>query len=181
MEIKLLFIMHGCLLIKVIYNNHIIGWLVIPAIYSLIILFLQNFFKYEVPFFYTSYALLIGAWSQLFIRHWDRKCSELAIEWDNLSTEFKKENLRSEFVGEMIKSPITDNYEKFFSKKKRLVLYLKSGLNAIPYLFLAFFTMICFLNLNGVINQEDDSILKIGFLTNLSKQGYTLYLFKRST
>ena len=83
------------------YHLFNLEWLSIPAIYALLIWIIQRFFEYEVTFFYTTYALLMGIWSQMFLRSWDRKCSELTIEWDNFTTEYDKENVRSDFVGEI--------------------------------------------------------------------------------
>ena len=154
------------------YHLFNLEWLSIPAIYALLIWIIQRFFEYEVTFFYTTYALLMGIWSQMFLRSWDRKCSELTIEWDNFTTEYDKENVRSDFVGEIRKSPITEKEEKFFPKQKRIYLFIMSGIRAIPYLCFALFTMVCFLNLTGVIKEEDKSVLEIEFLNRLAQKGY---------
>ncbi len=151
--------------------------MILPSIYAILIYILQSFFTYELSFLYSSYGLFISLWSQFFIRNWDRKSSELEVEWDNYTSEYEKENTRDEFQGEIIKSVITDKEEKYFSKQRRILLFIKSGIKAIPYLCLAFFIIVIYLNLTGVILPEDNSIIEINFLTELAKKGYFLKLY----
>jgi len=66
---------------------------------------------------------------------------------------------------------ITEKEEKYFPVSRRFLLYLKSAIRAIPCLFLALCVMICFLNLNGAIVVESNSLLKIEYLAKLAREG----------
>lgn len=116
----------------------------------------------------------MGFWSQLFLINWDRKCSELQIEWDNFSNEYDKENIRPEYKGVIRKSPITEREELYYSNNKRILSFIISGLKSIPYLFLGGFVLLLYLNLSGIIKKKEKSVFKIKMLMNLKKPGLIL-------
>lgn len=170
METLLLYTTPTFLSIKVyiIVNSE---WLKFPSIFAVIIFILNKIYSSQDNFFYSLYAFVVILWSQLFIKNWDRRCSELEIEWDNYTNQYEKENTRSDFKGLIGKSLITEKEEKYFPMSQRLLLYTKSAIKAIPCLFLAMCVMICFLNLNGAIKVESNSLLKIEYLAKLSQEG----------
>lgn len=150
---------------------HYTRWLTIPSLFALFILLLSYVLPDYSKVALTVYSLLLSVWSQLFLIYWNRKCSEITVEWDNYTEEYDQDNFRREFKGEWLKSPITGKYEKYYSSKKRFVKYLISILCSLPMLLLSIFANVCFLNLNGFIKAESDSLFDMKFLSNLTLPG----------
>jgi hypothetical protein len=150
---------------------HYTRFLVIPAVTAFLIIFANSFFPENSKMFYSLYALIIAIWAQLFIIFWDRKCHELSIEWDNFTEQYDNENQRREFKGEWKRSPITEQLERQYSNKKRIISYLISFLISLPCLLLAIFVNISFLNLSGFIKPKLNSILEFPFLAQFSEPG----------
>jgi hypothetical protein len=119
----------------------------------------------------TIYAISIAIWSQVFLVYWNRKSSEIAVEWGNYDQDYDKENERREFKGEWKKSQITEQYEKVYPIKKRIPKYLYSVLLSIPFVILGLIVNIVFLNLSGFIKPHFNSALEIKFLGRLSEPG----------
>ncbi len=151
------------------YIYHYTRWLVFPALATLLIILIDFFLPDYSKVFLTVYALLLSVWSQIFLIYFQRKCSEIAVEWDNLSEEYDKDNFRREFKGEWRKSPVTGNFEKYFPQKKRIYRILFSIICAIPMLLVSILANICYLNISGFI--LEDSILGIKFMRDLSLPG----------
>lgn len=91
------------------------------------------------------------------------------IRWDNFTEEYDKDNERKEFKGEWRKSPITEKPEKFYSSFNRSLKMLEGILIMLPVFAIATLMNVCFMNMDGTI--EDDTILYIPFLKNLSREG----------
>jgi hypothetical protein len=119
----------------------------------------------------TIYAISIAIWSQMFLIYWNRKSSEIAVEWGNYDEDYDKENERRQFKGEWVKSPITEQYEKHYPLKNRFSKYLYSLLVSIPFVILGLIINIVFLNLSGFIKPHMNSALEIKFLGRLSEPG----------
>ena len=100
-----------------------------------------------VPFF----AIFMVIWGFFFTKLWKRKTSEYAFQWDTYD-RVKKITYRPSFYGEMKKSEITGEYELHYSTYKRRLKYIVSGLVTIFMLCVAFFVMICSLNLQGYVS-----------------------------
>lgn len=150
---------------------HYTRFLAIPAVTALLIVLANSFFPDSSKLFYSLYALIIAIWAQLFIVYWDRKCQELSIEWDNFTEQYDNENQRREFKGEWKRSPITEQLERQYSNKKRMVSYFISLLISLPCLLLAILVNISFLNLSGFIKPKLNSILEFPFLAQFSEPG----------
>jgi hypothetical protein len=149
------------------YTRFLIG----PAAFVVFMFILKKFTSIQEKYLLTLYALLIAVWAQLFIVYWSRKCSEISIEWDNFTEEYDKENFRREFKGEWRISPITEQYELYYSESKRKIQYLISFLVSLPCLMFALFVNICFLNLSGFIRPHMGSFFEIPFLLQFSEEG----------
>jgi len=147
---------------------HYTRWLIIPAIFALLIIILNFFCPFLSKLSLTIYALFLSLWSQIFLIYWDRKCSEIAIEWDNYTDEYEIDNTRRKFKGEWRQSPITGKYEKFYSPRKRFVKYLLSALASLPLILLSIFANIIFMNLSASIEPEHGSYFEIEYLTHLT-------------
>lgn len=151
---------------------HYTRWLTIPAIGTCLILILNLLFPDYSKVYLTVYALLLSVWSQIFLIFFQRKCSEISVEWDNITEEYDKDNFRREFKGEWKKSPITGKYEKYFPNAKRIPKYLISVLYSIPMIILSVFANISNLNMSGFI--EEDSLFEIKYLKQLTLPGEIL-------
>lgn len=113
-------------------------------------------------------------WAQLFILFWNRKTSELTIEWDNYGEEYDRDNYNRDYKGTWRISPITEKPEKYYPDSKRKIQYLVSVLMALPLMLLGVFINVCYLNLTGYIHPEVNSFFEIPFLYNLSLPGNAL-------
>ncbi len=150
---------------------HYTRLLIVPAILSLLLLLLRSIFPDKTKLLITIYAMLIAVWTQIFNLYWDRKCSEIKIEWDNFTDEYDRDNLRKEFRGQWQLSPITEKEEKYYPSYKRTYTYIISFILSIPLIFLATIVNVFFLNISGSIKPELNSILEIPALGNLTKPG----------
>lgn len=151
---------------------HYTRWLTIPAIATCLILILNFLLPNYSKVYLTVYALLLSVWSQIFLIYFQRKCSEISVEWDNLTEEYDKDNFRREFKGEWRRSPVTGKYEKYYPNSKRIPKFLLSIVCAIPMIILSVLANISNLNLSGFI--EANSLFEIKFLSNLSQPGQIL-------
>lgn len=145
-------------------------FLLIPSIISFF-LYTLNFFFQIIKNVNFIYAMLMSLWINFFIIFWNRKTQELKIEWHNYTEEYNRENRRREFKGEWSRSLITGKYELHYSKTKRFIHYIDSFIISVPILFLAILVNIICLNITGIINEMDNSIFHIRFLSNLTKKG----------
>lgn len=110
------------------------------------------------------YALLMALWTIVFIKCWRRREHEHALDWGTYNIE-KAELIRTEFVGELRKSPVTGKMEKYFPAWKRRIRYVISFLISLPFLCLGVGAMILSLNLNGYIHDRESPI----YFQSLSK------------
>jgi hypothetical protein len=147
---------------------HYNRWLVIPAIFALFTMILNFFFPSFSKLSLTVYSLFVSLWSQIFLIYWDRKCSEISIEWDNYTDEYEIDNTRRKFKGEWRRSPITGKYEKFYPQRQRVVKYFLSVLASLPIIFLSIIVNIIFMNLSASIEPEHGSYFEIKYLTELT-------------
>jgi len=151
---------------------HYTRWLIIPAILSLLFIILNMFIPSYSKINLTIYALFLSIWSQIFLIFFQRKCSEISVEWDNFTEEYDKDNERRQFKGEWRKSPITGKYEKYFPTSKRIPKYIFSIICALPMIIISIFANVCYLNLSGFI--EPNSLLEIRVIQDLTLPGKIL-------
>ena len=154
------------------WSYHYTRWLTIPAFATCLILILNLLLPNYSKIYLTVYALLLSVWSQMFLVYFQRKCSEISVEWDNITEEYDIDNFRREFNGEWRKSAITGKYEKHYPNSKRIPKILLSVICAIPMIIISVFANISNLNLNGFI--EENSLFEIKFLRNLTLPGQIL-------
>jgi hypothetical protein len=149
---------------------HYTRLLLYPSATAIICLILSAIFDNH-KLFMTIYAMVIVIWSQWFLVYWNRKTSEIFIEWGNYTEDYDIDNVREQFKGERVISPVTEQYETQYPRKKKLFKYLKSVIKTIPFVLVAFLVNICFLNLSGFIKPEMNSLFEIEFLYKLSEKG----------
>lgn len=123
-------------------------------LFTAIFYMLYAFFGENINFITSIYAFLLIIWSQLFLINWKKKCSETMIKWDNFNEEYDVENQRKEYKGIIRKSPITEKLEIYYPFYKRLIKFIESILIITPYLILALFINIVFLNLDGTVLKD---------------------------
>ena len=153
------------------WTYHYTKFLFVPGIFSILLFALMRLFPNHKQTFLTLYAITICLWTQFFSVFWNRKTSELKIEWDNYGDAYDRENTRKEFKGVYKKSPITEKYEKFYSMKSRLMQYFISFCVSMSILFMAFATNVLFLNLKGDIDEKSYNYLYYPSLRKLSRKG----------
>ena len=112
------------------------------------------------------HAIGIAIWVQFFIISWNKKSSELQVQWNNDETIFKKEVQRREFVGELKINPITGRYHLFYPTYKRLISHFFSALGVILFFGISIFFNIIYFNLRKVF--PDDNVLNIPMIKNFS-------------
>lgn len=150
---------------------HYTRFLLIPSVTVIFLSFLYHVFPDRSKLLLTLYSIILAIWTQLFVIYWNRKCSELSIEWDNFGEEYDRENQRREFKGVWRKSPITEEYEKYYPDSKRKVTYLVSFLVSLPLLLFALMVNVIFLNLSGFIEPHLNSIFEIEYFAQFSNPG----------
>mmetsp|Transcript_42396 Transcript_42396/g.40640 ORF Transcript_42396/g.40640 Transcript_42396/m.40640 type:complete len:140 (+) Transcript_42396:115-534(+) len=98
------------------WMNHFIKWLMGPGVIGLVIFLLNVLFypKGDSPF-NSLYSVGMAIWAVMFVIFWRRKCSEYIILWDNENLINKEEDVRKEFVGELMINPITGKLEPSFT------------------------------------------------------------------
>ena len=101
------------------------------------------------PFF----GLGVAVWAHVCLKMWAREASALGLKWGVRHIEWEEE-VRGEFHGELITSPITDAPFLHYSSHKRLLHYAFSVAVTLPMLLAALGTIFCLLNLQV---QQGDS------------------------
>jgi len=105
------------------------------------------------------YGLITFLWSVFFLKYWKRHEVRLSYHWGVLLGEYEKQKyfkVRPEFHGRLRKSPVTGNLEVHYPYFRRLLKYAGSALITIAMLYIAFWTMISSLNMQGYINPKHD-------------------------
>ncbi|XP_048585783.1 anoctamin-8 [Nematostella vectensis] len=115
------------------------------------------------------YEVLMAFWAITFLVIWKRKESELAYKWNTYNIDHI-EQVRPQFHGAIITSPITDKPIKYYPRWKRWLRYGLSVLLTLPVLLLAVGAMLCSLNLNGYIKDKESPVY-IAVLTHFAQPG----------
>jgi anoctamin-10 len=135
-------------------------WLCFPALFGLLATVYRWYRKDSImsdeytPF----YGLMTFLWSVLFLKWWRRHEARLCYKWGVLVGEYEKRkyfDVRPEFYGSFRSSPVTGELELFYPEYKRLLKFMGSAIVTIAMLFIAFWTMILSLNLQGYINPKN--------------------------
>lgn len=80
--------------------------------------------------------------------------------------------MRKEFEGIIMINPITGRQEPLFTKAQRLRRYFESLIICLPFFIIVLFVMVCFLNLNAIVNpQTHGGLFYIEPLANLCLPG----------
>ena len=146
---------------------HYTNFIIFPSIISIFI-FCFNFFisKEKIENIRMFHAIGIAIWVQFFIISWNKKSSELQVQWNDDETIFKKEVQRREFIGELKINPITGRYHLFYPTYKRLISYFFSALGVILFFGISIFFNIIYFNLRKIF--PDDNVLNIPMIKNFS-------------
>ncbi|EDO33016.1 predicted protein, partial [Nematostella vectensis] len=115
------------------------------------------------------YEVLMAFWAIAFLVIWKRKESELAYKWNTYNIDHI-EQVRPQFHGAIITSPITDKPIKYYPRWKRWLRYGLSVLLTLPVLLLAVGAMLSSLNLNGYIKDKESPVY-IAVLTHFAQPG----------
>ncbi|KAJ1472973.1 calcium-activated chloride channel-domain-containing protein [Baffinella frigidus] len=117
------------------------------------------------PFF----GLGVAVWAHVCLKMWAREASALGLKWGVRHVEWDEE-VRGEFYGDLITSPITGEPFLHYSSRKRLMHYFFSVAVTLPMLLAALATIFCLLNLQGYVT-DPDSPIRVNFLADLAKPG----------
>eukprot|EP00978_Attheya_sp_CCMP212_P000692 scaffold1386_cov55-Attheya_sp.AAC.3 len=141
--------------------DHFTKWLCFPGLLA-ILCYAQRTYRndtIDTDEYTPYYGLITFVWGMLFMRSWERTECRLAYQWGTFSSsgfERKYFNVRPEFHGELIVSPVTGHLEKHYPAYKRYLKYLVSALVTVSMLSIAFSVMIMSLNLQGYIRPMND-------------------------
>lgn len=152
------------------WMNYFTTSLLAPAVFGTSIYFHKLHYGYTVdnhpwlPFF----SLFMVFWAINFVHSWKRKSKEWACMWGTLN-DVEKEDVRAEFHGELVKSPVTGKLVRYYPPAKRTASYLVSFVVTSAFLAVAFFIMICSLNLQGYIKDGGLWTERVFFIPFLAK------------
>jgi len=133
------------------------------------------------PFF----GLLMFLWGVFFLRYWERYEKRYAWMWGTYATSetFIEIETRANFKGTPRISPVTGAVQMHYPAWRRRLKQVVSGLITSCLLCVAFFWIICSLNLQGYVNpahdrnrwpEDDDHIFHIPYLADLAQPGELL-------
>ena len=134
--------------------NYFTLWLMVPsAVGLLFFLHMQYDVHYAVdnhPYL-PLYSFMVVFWAAAFTAFWRRKSARKVWDWGTDCMETVAE-VRPNFHGELRKSRITGQPERFFPYYKRCLAYCVSSVVTACMLCVAFCIMILSLNLQGYID-----------------------------
>ena len=139
------------------WMNHFTLWLTAPGAVGVGVWWHKVTYGYTVddspliPFF----SLFVVLWAVAFVAFWRRGEAEWACRWGTIGEE-EKEEVRPEFHGELVTSPITGRPVRRHPYYKRLVAFALSAGVTTFMLSVALVLMACMLNLEGYI--QDTSL-----------------------
>ncbi|CAE8598029.1 unnamed protein product [Polarella glacialis] len=153
--------------------NSFTAWLSVPALIGLACyahMQVHGFTVDDHPFlpFYSLFAVL---WGVVFVCHWERASAAWAWKWGVFGAEIE-EQVRPEFTGELRCSPATGRQERHYPSRKRYVAYLQSVVVTSVMLCIAFFVMICSLNLQGYMECHATSLERIFYIPALARYSH---------
>ena len=100
------------------------------------------------------HAIGIAIWAQFFIISWNKKSSELKVQWDNDEKIFQKEVQRMDFVGELKINPVTGKYHLYYPTYKRIISYFFSAIAVLLFFGISIFFNIIYFNLRKIIKES---------------------------
>ena len=108
---------------------HYTNYIIFPSMVSIFIFSLKFILPEEqIESIRMLHAIGIVIWVQFFIISWNKKLSELKVQWNNDKNLFEKERQRRDFVGELKINPVTGKYHLYYPTYKRLISYFFSAL-----------------------------------------------------
>lgn len=151
--------------------NHFTLWLLAPAVVGLLCFLRMRMCGFTVdddPYL-PFYSLFVIFWGVAFLRSWDRHCSEAAWRWNVHGVEYRPDEHRSEFVGELRTSRVTGLPERYYPESKRLSAYVLSVLVTAVMLGISFCVMISSLNLQGYMEESVTSFEQVFYIAPLAR------------
>lgn len=137
--------------------NYMSKWLLIPGIIAVLLYIHEKWTGSSTDSAYLNsyFSFGISLWAPLLVIFWQRRCSEVDVEWDNYNLRINPFSLREQFVGELRINPITDTEEYHYEHSQRLIKYLESFVITLPFIGAALFVMLSSLNALGYSDKGD--------------------------
>ncbi len=152
---------------------HYTKYIIFPSMVSIFIFILKFIIsKEQIENIRMFHAIGIAIWVQFFIISWNKKLSELKIQWNNDENIFQKEVQRRDFLGELKINPVTGKYHLYYPTYKRIISYFFSALAVLLFFGISIMFNIFYYNLRKVI--PDDNILCMTKVKNFSAE-YKLF------
>ncbi|CAJ1396036.1 unnamed protein product [Effrenium voratum] len=159
--------------------NHFTYWLLAPAGVGLACFLRMHYFGYTVdddPYM-PFHSLFVVFWAACFVRCWDRFCAAKAWQWNVHGLDKRPDEHRPEFRGPLHTSRVTGQPERHYPYSKRLFAYLLSVLVTSLMLMIAFWVMICSLNLQGYMETNATSFEQVFYIAPLARLSHTGAIF----
>ena len=135
---------------------HYTNFVFFPSFVSIFIFILKFIISEEqIENVRMFYAIGIAIWVQFFIISWNKKSSELKVQWNNEQKIFQKEVQRMDFVGELKINPVTGKYHLYYPTYKRLISYFFSAIAVLLFFGISIFLNIIYFNLRKVFPEND--------------------------
>lgn len=148
------------IVIYFIFFQTFLKFLIYPAIPGLFFLYYFPFIQTTFSHFNHFYSILIVLWAQFFLIAWQRKESELSIEWGSYGKIFKLFDKNKDFKGDPTINLVSGVLMEKYSKKKRFYQYFISFLESLVFLSIGLLFKIVFLNLKGFIVEGELFFIK---------------------
>lgn len=143
-----------------IFFQTFLKFLLYPAIPGLFFFHYFPFIQTTFSHFNHIYSILIIIWAQFFLIAWQRKESELSVEWGSYGKIFKLLDKNKDFKGDPTINLVSGVLMEKYSKKKRLFQYFISLLESLVFLGISVVFKIVFLNLKGFIVEGELFFIK---------------------
>lgn len=137
------------------WMNSFNSWLVAPALFGLLCsvhMHVSGLTVDDHPYL-PFHSLFVVLWSVVFVRCWDRRCAEKAWQWNVYGLSVVDE-VRAGFRGRLRPSPVTGMPERYAPYREKVAAHAVSALVTTFMLGVAFFAMICSLNLQGYMEEH---------------------------
>eukprot|EP00658_Telonema_sp_P-2_P062257 TRINITY_DN5092_c0_g1_i1.p1 TRINITY_DN5092_c0_g1~~TRINITY_DN5092_c0_g1_i1.p1 ORF type:complete len:734 (+),score=185.73 TRINITY_DN5092_c0_g1_i1:40-2241(+) len=140
--------------------NFFTVWLVIPGVFGLLLWALRpEGVSVDNSPRIPAFTIFVALWGITFLAFWRRRAAEWACTWDTLDCDdaWKMEDIRIDFAGELVVSPVTGFKQLHYPSWKRwYIWYPLSVLVSLFMLAVAFGFMCLSLNLQGYVHGSDE-------------------------
>ncbi|BFZ02010.1 hypothetical protein BsWGS_05048 [Bradybaena similaris] len=129
------------------YLGHYTTWLILPALLGIVIFFLQGHSQWCEDLCFVGFAIFNTVWATLYLKFWKRSSTEFCYRWGTL--EQKDDMLKDPrplFSGDLVKSPITGQFELSYPAWKRLLFryFITFPVIAVCLAFVFIVMLLCF-------------------------------------